>query len=67
MTIYDLWIYKYILNTEWFVWTILIFIFAFNIITPILFWFSITEKKIKFQPMKDIKKITEKQDGSGPS
>lgn len=54
MNLYHTWIYQNVLNTEWFVWGIVIFIFAFNILSPILLWRVVTSKKMSI--MKRSKK-----------
>jgi hypothetical protein len=46
MNFYHTWLYEYILNAKWFIWTIVVFVFAFNLIAPILVWFVMNSKPI---------------------
>lgn len=48
MDLYHSWIYENILNTKWFVWTIVIGVFTFNFLGPILVWFVMNSKSIPF-------------------
>ncbi|MFZ3591735.1 hypothetical protein ACOI1C_21580 [Bacillus sp. DJP31] len=38
MNLYHTWIYEYILNASWFVWTVVIVVLGFNILSPIFIW-----------------------------
>ncbi|MBU9714831.1 hypothetical protein [Evansella tamaricis] len=67
MTIFDLWVYKTIINTEIFVLIIIGFVFLFNCLGIVIMWFSLTEKKLKFQVLKKLKKATNKNGSTGPS
>lgn len=44
--LYHSWIYVHILNAEWFVWSVVLFTFAANILSPILIWFIFRGKKV---------------------
>lgn len=46
MDIYHSWLYQQVLNTKWFVWIVVIGIFAFNFLGPILVWFVMNSKSI---------------------
>jgi hypothetical protein len=48
MSFYHSWIYETILNTRWFMWTIVVTVLALNIISPILIWFVTSSKKLSF-------------------
>lgn len=52
MNFYHWWIYTHILNATWFVWTIVVFVFLFNVIGPILIWLRINSKSIPFLQKK---------------
>ncbi|QOR68292.1 hypothetical protein IM538_09410 [Cytobacillus suaedae] len=38
MNLYHTWVYEYILNASWFVWSIVIVVLGFNILSPIFIW-----------------------------
>lgn len=67
MWLYRTWLYEHILNTEWMIWTIVIIVFAFNLLAPIILYFSLAEKKPKFPFKKLWQKIvnSEQTTGSG--
>ncbi|WML53598.1 hypothetical protein RCG17_02650 [Neobacillus sp. PS3-12] len=48
MDFYHNWLYEYILNTNWFIWIIIILVMGGNIVSPILLWFLMSGKKIPF-------------------
>ncbi|MEQ2528304.1 hypothetical protein EKG37_03995 [Robertmurraya yapensis] len=48
MDLYHSWLYQHVLNTGWFIWTIVVAVFLLNIIAPILIWYLMSEKKIPF-------------------
>lgn len=48
MDLYHSWIYQYVLNTKFFVWTIIISVFVFNLLGPILVWFVMNSRSIPF-------------------
>jgi hypothetical protein len=48
MNFYHSWIYESILNTRWFMWTIVVTVLALNITSPILIWFVTSSKKLSF-------------------
>lgn len=60
MWLFNTWIYQNILNTEWFLWGIIVFVFGFNIFAPIIIFISLSEKKTKFHFWKAIKKLANK-------
>lgn len=45
---YHTWIYEYILNTNWFIWIIIIFVLGGNIVSPIILWFLLSGKRLPF-------------------
>lgn len=45
---YHNWLYQYVLNTNWFIWVIIIFVMGGNIISPIILWSLMGGKKIPF-------------------
>ena len=38
MNLYHTWIYEYILNAKWFMWTIVYIVFGLNIVAPAIIW-----------------------------
>jgi len=46
MDFYHSWLYIYIFNTKYFVWTIVIVIGLLNLLSPILLWFVFNGKQI---------------------
>jgi small-conductance mechanosensitive channel len=52
MDFYHWWIYKNIFNATWFIWTIVIIVFAFNLLGPILIWFRINSRPLPFMKKK---------------
>lgn len=46
MDFYHSWVYVNFLNTKPFIWTVVIGVFAFNILGPILVWFVMNSKGI---------------------
>jgi len=44
--LYDSWIYQYVLNTKWFMWTIVVTVLGSNILLPVWVWL-LTSGRIK--------------------
>ena len=65
MNLFNTWIYQYFLNTEWFIWGIIVIVLGFTLLTPIFLWFSLTETKFKFNPIKYIKKLMDQEETAG--
>jgi len=66
LNFYHTWLYKHVLNTEWLLWIIVIFVLAFNILSPIIIWGLMNGKSIlKWgkRKIKGQKKQTKKDDG----
>ncbi|MFS0661761.1 hypothetical protein AB1L07_23315 [Niallia alba] len=66
MNFYHTWLYQHVLNTEWLLWIIVIFVLAFNILSPIIIWGLMNGKSIlKWgeRKIKGQKKHTKKEDG----
>jgi hypothetical protein len=65
MDLYHSWIYVHVLNTTPFLWTVVISVFAFNFLGPILVWFVMNSKSIpilnKLTKKKEDKKAAEGQ------
>ncbi|WP_318505428.1 hypothetical protein [Bacillus sp. T3] len=59
MDFYHWWIYRNILNAQWFVWSVVIFIFIFNFLGPVLMWLTINSKPLPFftKKQKDEEKM----------
>ncbi|WP_102347534.1 hypothetical protein [Bacillus sp. Marseille-P3661] len=57
MDLYHSWIYIHILNTKWFIWSIVVMVFGFNFLGPILVWYIMNSKKLPI--IKKIKQNTE--------
>ncbi|MCM3389428.1 hypothetical protein [Ureibacillus chungkukjangi] len=53
MDLYNSWIYVNMLNAKWFIWTIVIFVFTFNILAPMLVWTVINGKGVPFVHQKE--------------
>ncbi|WP_088104191.1 hypothetical protein [Halalkalibacter urbisdiaboli] len=65
MNLFNTWFYQNVLNTEWLVWGIIITTLGFNILSPIFLWYSLTETKFQFRPVRFIKKITGQEKSKG--
>jgi len=46
LNFYHTWLYKNVINTEWFLWMIVIFVLTFNILSPIIMWCLMNGKSI---------------------
>jgi hypothetical protein len=44
---YHMWIYTHLINTKWFLWTAVVFIFSLNILAPLLMWIITSSKLAK--------------------
>lgn len=51
--LYNSWIYVNMLNAKWFIWTIVIFVFTFNILSPMVVWTVINGKGFPFVHKKE--------------
>lgn len=49
MNFYHWWIYENVFNTAWFVWSFVIFILAFNVLSPVIIWLTFSGRKLKLQ------------------
>lgn len=55
MEFYSTWVYRYILNAEWAIWSFVVLIMALNLLAPIFIWLimngtpitKVLKKKIK--------------------
>lgn len=65
MNLYSSWVYQYILNAEWFVWGIIIVVLGFNLLSPFFLWYSLTETKITYNPLKYVKKLMDQDESAG--
>ncbi|MDF2923858.1 MAG: hypothetical protein K0R57_2772 [Paenibacillaceae bacterium] len=45
MDIMGTWVYKYVLNSWWFLWTIAVLIIAGNFLAPIMIWLIMAGKR----------------------
>lgn len=48
MDFYHFWLYTHLLNTKWFLWTVIWMIFGFNIIGPIIVWYVMNGIQLPF-------------------
>jgi len=39
MDFYHSWIYRYVLDTEWLMWTVVWIVIAVNLLAPVIAWF----------------------------
>ncbi|RXT06942.1 hypothetical protein EIZ39_12305 [Ammoniphilus sp. CFH 90114] len=53
MDLYHSWFYVNILNSKWFVWSMVYLILGFNVLAPIIVWFVMSGKKIPFWGSKN--------------
>ncbi len=65
MWLFNSWIYQNILNTEWFMWGIVITVFGFNFLSPIIVFFALSEKKLHLNFKKWIKDLKNKSQTTG--
>jgi hypothetical protein len=40
MDFYHSWMYTQVLNTEWFMWTIVCLLLGINVLSPMIVWFA---------------------------
>ncbi|MFS0862475.1 hypothetical protein [Fredinandcohnia sp. 179-A 10B2 NHS] len=52
MDLYHSWLYIHVLNTTWFVWAVVIIVFGFNLIAPIIIWFVMNGRRINIPFMR---------------
>lgn len=45
MDLYHSWIYERLLNTEWFMWTLVAFVLGVNILSPLIVWYVVGGKQ----------------------
>ncbi|MBO9596947.1 MAG: hypothetical protein J7559_03870 [Cohnella sp.] len=41
MDLYHSWIYERLLNTEWFMWTLVYLVLGVNILSPLIVWYFV--------------------------
>jgi len=46
MNIYETWVYEYVLNTPWFLWSVFWLIFGVNSVSWIILWFFLSGRSI---------------------
>ncbi|WP_186445792.1 hypothetical protein [Paenibacillus cremeus] len=46
MDFYHSWVYMYVINTEWFMWTVVYTVLAVNILSPLIAWYVIRGRKL---------------------
>jgi len=47
MDVYHSWIYRHVVNTEGFMWTVVYFVFAINVFCPLIVWCVINWNRVK--------------------
>lgn len=52
MNFYESWVYRHILNTLWFTWTLVVLIFGVNFLMPLILWLLLSGKKLSWKPFK---------------
>jgi hypothetical protein len=45
MDLYHSWVYERLLNTEWFMWTLVYFVIGINILSPLIVWYVVGGRK----------------------
>lgn len=65
MWLYDTWFYQHVLNAQWFIWIIIYLVFGFNFLAPIIILFALAEKRLQFDIMKYVRKITQSDESTG--
>ncbi|EFM10607.1 conserved hypothetical protein [Paenibacillus curdlanolyticus YK9] len=60
MDLYHSWIYMKVINTSWFMWSLVSVVLGLNLLTPLIIWYIINRKRLtKFmQQAKARKKQT---------
>lgn len=48
MDFYHSWIYEHVINSKYLIWSIVIFVMAFNILAPFVLWLTFSGRKLKF-------------------
>ncbi|WP_027085758.1 hypothetical protein [Cohnella panacarvi] len=41
MDLYHSWVYERLLNTEWFMWTLVFSVLGINILSPLIVWYVV--------------------------
>jgi len=60
MDIYETWLYEYVINTRWFLWTVFATLFGLNVFSWVLLWFLLSGKSLrKAKSVKAVKSISE--------
>jgi hypothetical protein len=53
MSFYESWIYREIINSTWFTWTMVAVVFGANMLMPIIMWLLLGGKKVAWNPFKE--------------
>lgn len=59
MEFYSTWLYRHVLNAEWAIWTFVVTIMVFNLLSPIFIWMIMNGTPINKWIMKKLKKKKE--------
>jgi hypothetical protein len=43
---YHSWLYRHLINTEWFMWVIVYVVLGINILLPLIVWYAMRGKEI---------------------
>ncbi|WP_394233911.1 hypothetical protein [Niallia oryzisoli] len=52
MDLYHSWIYVYVLNAKWFVWSTVVIVLAFNFLAPMIIWMVMTRRGFSIKLIK---------------
>ncbi|MDQ8734942.1 hypothetical protein [Paenibacillus sp. LHD-38] len=54
MDFYHSWIYQHVINTEWFMWSVVYLVLGINVLSPVLVWYAMNGKHIikKYRELK---------------
>jgi len=46
MDFYHSWIYTHVLNTAWFMWTVVFSVLGINLLAPVIVWYFLIGRKL---------------------
>jgi hypothetical protein len=62
MELYSTWLYRYVLNAEWAIWTFVVTIMGLNLLSPIFIWMIMNGSPVTKWLKKRMKKKQEEID-----
>ncbi|THF77548.1 hypothetical protein [Cohnella fermenti] len=57
MDLYHSWLYRHVINTEGFMWTVVCLLLGFNILLPVFIWYFTRGRKIIKSYLKHKKRL----------